>query len=512
MVMAPVMVAVLVAGCAPWIAANPQFASDSARNSDASSAGVTEETGPPQLSAPRHDLLWRECTASVFDTAKVAAPPDVLLECAYYDADLDPITGAKGTLSMGVIRAKSSDTPPEAGPLVFTTGSDIPSSRQLPVWLSRAGTELLKHHPIVSLDRRGMGMSSAIDCRDVQERQGMADQAQYQDGDDPVAELGVISTAATTSCTDIVAGASAYDTVRAAEDIEQLRRLWDVPAIALMGVGNGAQIALAYAGAHPDKVARLILDSPGALGISAEAAAKEQIEGQQAALAAFAAQCLALSCALGPDPQGAVNALLSAAREGRGPGAVSVSVLTNAIVTALAYPQGDQIGSTLALAQTLAAARDGDIAPLNELIAEAAAIRGTDGQFVNSCSDAFNRPTPNRVRELVVEWNKVYPQFGAVGALSMVDCLSWPSSTAPEQPEKLDVDVVVLGVLHDPIVGDQGVSAAVATIINAGAASKRVMWQATGHGAGVYSACTLAPMVSYLADGSVPDTDIYCPA
>ena len=35
-----------------------------------------------------------------------------------------------------------------------------------------------------------------------------------------------------------------------------------MPALALIGVGNGAQVALAYAGSHPDKVARLVLDSP----------------------------------------------------------------------------------------------------------------------------------------------------------------------------------------------------------------------------------------------------------
>ena len=186
------------------------------------------------------------------------------------------------------------------------------------MWLSRAGADVLRAHPIVAVDRRGMGMSSPIDCRDAADRQTMRDQAQFQSGDDPVANLSDTSNTATTNCTDAIApGASAYDNSHAASDIERLRNLWDVPAVALVGIGNGAQVALSYAGSRPDKVARLILDSPIALGINAEAAAEQQAKGQQAALDAFAAQCVAVNCALGPDPKGAVDALLGAARAGR---------------------------------------------------------------------------------------------------------------------------------------------------------------------------------------------------
>jgi hypothetical protein len=191
---------------------------------------------------------------------------------------------------------------------------------------------------------------------------------------------------------------------------------------------------------------------------------------------------------------------------------VSVAVLANAIVTGMGFPSGDRIGSTVSLANTLAAARNGDANQLNNLINRAEAMRDSDGQFVNSCSDALNRPTPDRVRELVVQWGKLYPQFGAVGALDMVKCLNWPSGSAPKEPKDLKVNVLLLGVQNDPIVGNQGVPASAATIINAGAASKRVMWQGLGHGASVYSACALPPMLGYLDSGNMPSTDTYCPA
>lgn len=506
-------VVAFVAACSPGLAANPRFATDSGAGPQGEPQTTNPAEGPPAIEAPKNDLAWRDCTSRVFSDAAVPAVPGVTLDCATYDADLDPINGASGSLSIGVVRARGPQTPGDAGPVVMTTGSDLPSSLQLPVWLSRAGTDVLNSHPIVAVDRRGMGMSGALDCRDLFDRQEMLDQAQFQSGDDPVANLGAIVQTATTSCTDTIApGDSAYDNSHAAEDLERLRSTWDVPALALLGVGNGAQVALAYAGSHPNKVARLVLDSPLPLGIAAEAAMEQRVKGEQAALNAWAAQCAASNCALGPDPKGAVDALLSAARQGRGPNGAAVATVTNAISTALAYPRGDRIESSNALATAIAAAQSGDPAPFTELIARAESLRNTDGQFVNGCSDSLNRPTPNRVRELVVEWNKLYPQFGTVGALNLVDCLNWPSGSTPQQPENLKIPVLLLGTQNDPIVGNEGVAAVAATVINAGSANRRVMWQGIGHGASIYSPCALPPVLGYLDSGDLPDTDTFCPA
>ncbi|MDH6193566.1 pimeloyl-ACP methyl ester carboxylesterase [Mycobacterium frederiksbergense] len=512
-VAAPVL-SLLLTSCSPLFAADPRYATDSGAHPQ----GQPETTaapppGAPGIEAPKNDLAWRDCTPRVFGDAGIQPPPDVTLDCASYDADLDPINGATGTLTIGVVRARSAQTPADAGPLVMTTGSDLPSSAQLPVWLSRSGTEILKTHPIVAVDRRGMGMSGALDCRDAYDRQDMQDQSQFQAGNDQVANLGAVTMTATTSCTDTIApGDGAYDNAHAAEDLERLRSTWDVPALALLGVGNGAQVALAYAGSHPNKVSRLMLDSPLPLAISAENTVEQRVKGQQAALDAFAAQCLATNCPLAPDPKGAVDALLADARAGRGPGGASVATLADAIATGLGFPQGDRVAATNNLATALAAARAGDAGPISGLISRADQLRLTDGQFVNSCSDALNRPTPDRVRQLVVAWGKLYPQFGTVGALNLVKCLNWPSGTAPKDPQNLKIPVLLLGVHNDPIVGSEGVAAVAATIINAGANNRRVIWQGIGHGASIYTPCALPPLTSYLVSGQLPETDTYCPA
>jgi pimeloyl-ACP methyl ester carboxylesterase len=508
-----IVVTALLAACAPGLAANPRFATNSGARPQGQAATKPAAKGPPPIAAPKNDLSWRDCTSREFGDAAVPAAPGVKLDCANYDADLDPVNGAAGTLSIGVVRATSAQTPPDTGPVVFTTGWDLPSSLQLPAWLSRAGADVLRSHPIVAVDRRGMGTSSPVDCLDQFDRQAIRNQAQFEAGDDPVANLADITQNATTSCTDTIApGESAYDNTHAATDIERLRSIWDVPALALIGIGNGAQVALSYASAHPDRVARLVLDSPIALGVGAEAAAEQRVKGQQAALDAFAAQCAAVNCPLGPDPKAAVDSLLADARAGHGPGGASVASVANAISTALGFPTGDRASTTTDLAKALASARSGDPNLLTSLINRAETTRDTDGQFVNSCSDSLNRPTPDRVRELVVAWGKLYPQFGTVGALNLVKCVAWPRGTPPQPPKVLKVNVLLLGVQNDPIVGSEGLPATAATIINAAAASKRVMWQGIGHGTSIYSSCAMPPVIGYLNGGKLPDTDTYCPA
>ena len=507
------VLSVTLAGCAPGLAANPRYATDSGAHPQGQPETTKPPEGPPPIEAPKNDLSWRDCTSRVFSDASITPIPGVKLDCATYDADLDPIKGASGTISIGVVRATTDQTPQDAGPLVMTTGSDMPTSMQLPVWLTQSGSDVLKGRPIVAVDRRGIGMSGALDCRDLYDRQAMLDQAQFQPGDDPVANLGEIAQAATTSCTDTIApGDSAYDNAHAAEDLERLRSTWDVPSLALFGVGNGAQVALAYAGSHPNKVSRLVLDSPLPLGIAAEAAMEQRVKGEQSALDAWAAQCVAVNCPLGPDPKGAVDAVLNQVRGFDTSSTHSVAAVADAIATALAYPRGDRIASTNRLASALAGARSGDWTGMDTLVSEAETMRGTDGQFVNSCSDSLNRPTPDRVRELVVAWQKLYPQFGQVGALELVQCLNWPSGSAPQEPQNLKTPVLLLGTQHDPIVGNEGVAAVAATALNAGASNRRVMWQGIGHGASVYSPCALPPVLGYLDSGNLPDTDTFCPA
>src|SRR3981189_897725 len=93
-----------VAACAPGLAANPRYATDAGAGPRGAPQTTKPPTGPPAIEAPRNDLSWRDCTSRVFSDAAVAPLPRVTLDCASYDADLDPINGATGTVSIGGVR------------------------------------------------------------------------------------------------------------------------------------------------------------------------------------------------------------------------------------------------------------------------------------------------------------------------------------------------------------------------------------------------------------------------
>ena len=267
---------------------------------------------------------------------------------------------------------------------------------------------------------------------------------------------------ATTSCTDTIApGDSAYDNAHAAEDIERLRSTWDVPALALLGIGNGAQVALAYAGSHPDKVARLVLDSPLPLGIAAEAAAEQQVKGRAGRAGRVRRAVRRRQLPAGPRPEGRRRrAAGGRARRPRARRRVGRRRSPTRSAPRWRFPRGDRVSRDQQPGH-----RAGRGALRRRQPAEQPDQPGRDrcarptASSSTRCSDALNRPTPDRVRELVVAWAKLYPQFGAVGALNLVKCLNWPSGTPPQEPKNLKIHVLLLGVQNDPIVGNEGVAA-----------------------------------------------------
>ncbi|MDT7768686.1 MAG: hypothetical protein QOI30_1691, partial [Mycobacterium sp.] len=113
-----IVVTTLLAGCAPGLAANPRFATNAGARPQGKATTTKTPNGPPPIAKPKNELSWHDCTSREFGDAAVPAPVGVKLDCASYDADLDPVNGAAGTLSIGVVRAHSAQTPSDAGPLV----------------------------------------------------------------------------------------------------------------------------------------------------------------------------------------------------------------------------------------------------------------------------------------------------------------------------------------------------------------------------------------------------------
>ncbi|HEX9831718.1 MAG TPA: alpha/beta hydrolase, partial [Mycobacterium sp.] len=60
---------VLLAGCAPGLAANPRFATDSGAQPQGRPQTSQAPQGPPPIEPVKNDLSWRDCTSRVFSDA-----------------------------------------------------------------------------------------------------------------------------------------------------------------------------------------------------------------------------------------------------------------------------------------------------------------------------------------------------------------------------------------------------------------------------------------------------------
>ncbi|WP_235157186.1 MULTISPECIES: alpha/beta hydrolase [Rhodococcus] len=467
----------------------------------------------PELPAPARDLDWRDCTAETL--AAQALPPGptgLVLECAQIPAAIDATGTVPGSFPLDVLRARLAQTPTEAAPLVMTTGADMPSSRALAALSTGSLAELAASRPIVAVDRRGLGASQPIECIFGADRRALADHGQFGrtgDGPERVAELG---RQATIACTDYLQPQELlFDAAHAADDLEQLRTTWGVDRIGVLGIGNGATVALAYASKYPTTVGRLVLDSPAAATADAELLAESRVRGAESAVDAFARQCVALACSLGPDPRAALEDLHARAAAG-----TLAPLSSNALLTAVAWflgtPRSDAQARVRELSDALAAAGAGDVTPMLELVGAAEAVLSSDGQFVSRCSDGQRWPTTARATELQQTWSANYPLFGGDSAIGLTACSAWPSMPTPPLPAEVRVPVLVTTGAADPLVGSAGLESVTGALTAVSARWAALSWQGAGYSAVLHSGCVQARLAAYLDTGALPPNGSLCPA
>lgn len=503
------------AGCAAGPSERPEVAVE--QNSPDGPA-ETEPADPaadiPQLQVPVTDLAWTDCTQSTLGRyGFVPRTPGLVLECADFEAPVDASGQMFGSFSVGAMRAKLASTPADAAPLVLTSGSDRPSIETLADMAAGQSSTLLAARPIVAVDRRGIGRSTAVDCVKADTRESLADLGQFQSSASDAADRAVeAGRDATIECTDLLQPQElAFATSYAADDLEQLRLEWGVETLGIIGTGNGASTALAFAAQYPDRVARLILDSPSGIGVDQMTAAEHKTQGREAAFAAFVQRCIALDCSLGSDPSAAVSELLDRAAAGELAPMSSHSVL-DGIAYALASSSSDATRRALDLSDALSSARSGDPAPLRALADRAAEAYGTDGQFVARCTDGGQWPSPQAVRDAGSSWSDLYPVFGTDAALTALTCSSWPTAPAAPLPSTLAVPVLLFSAAADPVVGSGGFPSITGLVASAGARSSAMTWQGAGHPVLGGSECARSAALGYGEDATLPPDGSVCPA
>lgn len=521
-VLATLLSAAAVAGCSAGPSHRPAVVVVDSRL-PAAQTSTAEAVPPtfPALQAPVADLAWSDCTAStVSKLAITSKQPGLVLECANLTVNVDAKLSTK--LRLGLLRARLASTPRDAAPLVLTTGAEQPATTFAATLAASGTADILATRPLVALDRRGLGTSSPLSCLKVEQRSGIenVDPGAPPPSDTLAATLA-LGQDATEACTDVLSPAElAYDTSHAITDLEALRVAWKVDKLALLGLGNGAAVALRYAVAHPQQVSRLILDSPAAPGADEVSAAKNQATGAEAAFVTFASRCLATACAVGPDPQGTVIGLMQRARTSGGLTSsdgrrMSAGAVLRSVRQALLTPQGLD-----GLAPALASAGAGDARALLTYLDLAAGRQsrsdpGTqiDATLVAGCSDASLRPTPEQVSTLVAQWGKDFPLFGADSAARLLLCLAWPTpATAPAVRALGAVPpTLVLSATADPVTGPLGGQNTVTSIQQAGSDATLLGWQGAGHPVFASSACARSAVNAYVLDGTQPTQGTICP-
>ncbi len=468
----------------------------------------------PVLDRPKGELAWSDCTADRMQAQNLPpGPPGLILECAEFTAPMDAEGKAFGTFAVGALRALLPQTPRDAPPMVFTTGADRPSTQALAAWAAGPATSLLAARPIVAVDRRGIGTSTQLDCVRPTIKRPMSDLAQFStNGGDQADALAKLAQDATIDCKDALQPLElAFDAVHAADDINQLRLNWQVERIGIIGAGNGSRVALSYAQKYGAHVGRLVLDAPEPYGIDVLTMTENRLKGADAAVKAFANRCVGLRCSLGPDPYGAIRALLERARTGAVPG-VSSNAVATAVMGFLGSPRGDQNARVTVLADALSAAARGTTGPLIAIVDEQRRQTGEDGQLVTRCSDATGWPPVARARELAKTWGEKYPMFGSEVALGLLSCSAWPAVPVPAPPKEVNMPVLAMSSAADPTSGDGGVGPVSGVLNNAGAQVSAITWQGAGHPVLPHSSCAQELVINYANSGKLPSNGTVCPA
>jgi pimeloyl-ACP methyl ester carboxylesterase len=168
--------------------------------------------------------------------------------CSRVSVPLDRGGSVPGSVDLFVARHAASAAAGKPMLLALTGGpgqSAVPFAPQF----AEQFKPLLKRYQLVVFDQRGTGASGVIDCRQLQ---ALPDTAPPEAG-----------TAAVTACgRSLGARAGAYSTAASVADIDAVRAAVGADKVALYGVSYGTNVIQRYVLAHPDRVDRVVLDSP----------------------------------------------------------------------------------------------------------------------------------------------------------------------------------------------------------------------------------------------------------
>ncbi len=185
--------------------------------------------------------LLTAAPAAARAAAAVTCPPRPLARCFTVTVPLDRSGAVPGQVRIRAarVRARRALRPPLIGLTGGPGQAGVLFAETYSILLPAAGRDL------VVFDQRGTGASALLRCRNLERR-------------------AVTGTARRVGACGRSLGArrSFFTSADSAEDLEALRVRLGAPRIALYAVSYGSRVAVDYARRHPDRVERMVLDSP----------------------------------------------------------------------------------------------------------------------------------------------------------------------------------------------------------------------------------------------------------
>ncbi|MFF3907500.1 alpha/beta hydrolase [Streptomyces sp. NPDC001848] len=460
---------------------------------------------PSSLASQKLD--WGRC--------KGPSAPDGDWQCATLKAPLDWAKPDGETIGLALIRSRAARGD-RIGSLLFNFGGPGGSGvSMMPSFASTLST-LHERYDLVSWDPRGVGASEGIRCRSDKAIQ--AAESIDVTPDDTAEEKAYLDDAAdfgkgcAKAAGKLLGHVSTTDTAR---DMDLMRQVLGDRTTHYFGISYGTELGGVYAHLFPKNVGRMVLDAVVDPTADSVGHAKNQALGFQRALDDYLRST-------GQDPrQGSkkITALLRRIDAEPLPTSSGRKLTQTLALTGIVLPLYSK-QSWPVLTSALQAAEAGDGSQLlrladdyNERDASGHYGTTTHAQRVISCLDDRQRPTPQSVRKLLPEFEKISPVFGDfLGWDAAGWCHDWPVAGQYDHPVVSApgaAPVLLVGNTGDPATPYEG-ARKMADALGKGVGVE-LTWKGEGHGAyGNGSTCVDSAVNAYLLHGTVPKDGTVC--
>ncbi|RJQ81747.1 alpha/beta hydrolase [Pseudonocardiaceae bacterium YIM PH 21723] len=496
----------VVAGCTVGPSRSPAIA---ARPGDSSTPSSAPPAPVPPLENPQSSTLnWTDCTAET--ATKIGDLKGQTFSCVTVNGTLDPPSRpGRGGVRLSLLKAGTGSTP-------LVVSNDI-TGEPGTVYAARLALslppEILSRFAVIGIDRRGSGESNPVTCLPRETRVKLAS---FDTSITELRGLGKLVDAAREASQECVLDLDerlpAYDTWRAAGDLDLVRERLGAHRLNALGHGEGSRVLGVFAQRYPEAIGRFVLDGAVDPLPDPSSAAETRAQGAEQTFDAFATDCVLRGCPLGAEPRKAVTTLLEQLRGQplTSPDGISITngLAARTLLNGLANRQGWP-----ALADALAKAGAGDGSGLGTLIrpylSSETGPAGLDPGLATGCNDTATRLPPEKVAGLATQWRGKHPLFGVLVAQQLLWCSAWPVPARPLPVIQAagSPPVVVISTLADPVTPQPGTTRAAEQL----SSGVQVKWQGAGHGAIPTSPCATAAAQRFLVDGVAPKSGTVCP-